>query len=206
MSIYRSNKRLRFLLVSVLVITVVGCLALTALAAETEQGPSSFKKIWMHSWRLLNFLILAYFLVRLLKKPLSSFFQESARVIREQLQGTEQACQEAEQELQEMENRLEALDQEIQKLQDGIGEHGERERDKIIANAKQTAEQMLEKAKLEAAYSVQRAKNQLRVEVIDEAVRIAAESIRKAIESGDQERLVSEYLQDLKQMPSSHIS
>ena len=140
MSIYRSNKRLRFLLVSVLVITVVGCLALTALAAETEQGPSSFKKIWMHSWRLLNFLILAYFLVRLLKKPLSSFFQESARVIREQLQGTEQACQEAEQELQEMENRLEALDQEIQKLQGVIGEHGQRERDKIIANARQTAE------------------------------------------------------------------
>ena len=205
MSIYRSNKRVRFLLVSVLVITVVGCLALTVLAAEAEQGPSSFKKIWMLSWRLLNFLILAYFLVRLLKKPLSSFFQESARVIREQLQGTEQACQEAEQELQEMENRLEALDQEIQKLQGVIGEHGQRERDKIIANARQTAEQMLEKAKLEAAYSAQQAKNQLRLEVIDEAVRMAAESIRKAIASGDQERLVNEYLQDLKQMPSSSV-
>lgn len=201
MSIYRSNKRLRFLLVSVLVITVVGGLALAVFAAETEQGPSSFKKIWMYSWRILNFLILAYFLVRLLKKPLSSFFQKSARVIREQLQGTEQACQQAGQELEEVENRLEALDQEIEKLQGLIGEHGERERDKIIANAKQTAEQMLEKAKLEAAYSAQRAKNQLRVEVIDEAVRIAAESIRKAIESGDQERLVNEYLQDLKQMP-----
>lgn len=202
MSIYRSNKRLRFLLVGVLVITVVGGLALTALAAETEQGPSSFKKIWMLSWRLLNFLILAYLMVRLLKKPLSNFFQESARVIREQLQGTEQACQEAEQELQEMETRLEALDQEIQKLQGVIGEHGQRERDKIIENATQTAEQMLEKAKLEAAFSAQQAKNQLRLEVIDEAVRMAAESIRKAIASGDQERLVNEYLQDLKQMPS----
>lgn len=205
MSIYRSNKRLRFLLVSVLVITVVGCVALTAFAAETEKGPSSFKKIWMHSWRVLNFLILAYLLVRLLKKPLSSFFQESARVIREQLQGTEQSCLEAEQELQEVENRLEALGHEIDKLQGVIGEHGERERDKIIANARQTAEQMLEKAKLEAAYSAQQAKNQLRLEVIDEAVRIAAESIRKAIESSDQERLVKEYLQDLKEMPSSFV-
>ncbi len=203
MSIYRSNKRLRFLVVSVLVITVVGCLALTALAAETEQGVSSFKKIWMHSWRILNFLILAYFLVRLLKKPISNFFQESARVIREQLQGTEQACQEAEQELQEMENRLEALDQEIRKLQGVIGDHGQRERDKIIANARQTAEQMLEKAKIEAAYSAQQAKNQLRLEVIDEAVRMAAESVRKAIESSDQERLVDEYLQNLKQVATT---
>jgi F-type H+-transporting ATPase subunit b len=187
------------------VITVVGCVALTAFAAETEKGPSSFKKIWMHSWRVLNFLILAYLLVRLLKKPLSSFFQESARVIREQLQGTEQSCLEAEQELQEVENRLEALGHEIDKLQGVIGEHGERERDKIIANARQTAAQMLEKAKLEAAYNAQQAKNQLRLEVIDEAVRIAAESIRKAIESSDQERLVKEYLQDLKEMPSSSV-
>jgi F0F1-type ATP synthase membrane subunit b/b' len=62
---------------------------------------------------------------------------------------------------------------------------------------------MLEKAKLEAAYSAQQAKNQLRLEVIDAAVRTAAESIRKVIESRDQERLVNEYLQDLKQMPSS---
>lgn len=205
MSIYRSNKRLRFFLVSVLVITVVGCLALTAFAAETEKGPSTFKKIWMYSWRVLNFLILAYFLVRFLKKPLSSFFQESARVIREQLQGTEQSCLEAEQELQEVENRLEALGQEIEKLQGVIGEHGERERDKIIANGRQTAEQMLEKAKLEAAYSAQQAKNQLRFEVIDSAVKMAAETIQKAIESGDQERLVKEYLQDLKEMPSSSV-
>jgi F-type H+-transporting ATPase subunit b len=196
---------LRFLVVGFLVITVVGCLALTAFAAETEKGPSSFKTIWMNSWRVLNFLILAYLLVRLLKKPLSSFFQESARVIREQLQGTEQSCQEAEQELQEVENRLEVLGQEIEKLQGVIGEHGERERDKIIANARQTAEQMLDKAKLEAAYSAQQAKNQLRFEVIDEAVKMAAESIRKAIESSDQERLVKEYLQDLKEMPSSSV-
>lgn len=205
MSRYRRSKNLRFLLVSVLVITVVGGLALTALAADAGQGVSSFKKIWMHSWRVLNFLILAYFLVRLLRKPLSNFLQESARVIREQLQGTEQACQKAEQELQEAESRLEALDQEIQKLQGVISEHGERERDKLIANARQTAEQMLEKARLEAAYSAQEAKNQLRLEVINGAVRMAAESIRKAIESGDQERLVNEYLRDLKQMPSSSV-
>jgi F0F1-type ATP synthase membrane subunit b/b' len=64
---------------------------------------------------------------------------------------------------------------------------------------------MVEKAKLEAAYSVQQAKSQLRREVIDAAVRIAEESIRKAIDSGDQQRLVEEYLQDLKQVSGSYI-
>ena len=127
-------------------------------------------------------------------------------MIQEQLQGTEQACLDAGQELDAVESRLKSLDEEIQKLQDTIGELGERERDKIIANAKQAAELILEKAKLEAAFSTQQARSQLRREVVDGAVKLAEESIRKAIESGDQERLVNEYLQDLKQMPSSHIS
>jgi len=203
MRIYRSNTRLRFLLVSVLVLTLVGSLALVAFAAENQQETSNFKKTWMTSWRLLNFLILAFFLFKLLKEPIGRFFKESVRVIQEQLQGTEQACLDAGQELDAVESRLKSLDEEIQKLQDTIGELGERERDKIIANAKQAAELILEKAKLEAAFSTQQARSQLRREVVDGAVKLAEESIRKAIESGDQERLVDAYLQDLQQVPSS---
>ena len=159
----------------------------------------NFKKIWMNSWRVLNFLILAFFLVKLLREPLSRFFQESARSIREKLRGTEESYLEAERKLEEVEKRLESLDIETRKLRTAIGELGEKERDKIIANARQTAEHMLEKARLEALYSVEQAKSQLRREVIDEAVKTAEESVRKAINKNDQERLVNEYLHNLKQ-------
>ena len=200
MNIYRDKKRLRFFLVGVLLVTLVGGLALSALAAESQQGTSNFKKIWMTSWRVLNFLILAFFLVKLLKEPLSRFLQESARSIRENLQGTEEAFLLAEGELEEVEKRLESLEEETQKLRTAIGELGEKERDKIIANARQTAEHTLEKARLEAGYSVEQAKSQLRRQVIDEAVRIAEESVRKAITNSDQKRLVDEYLHNLKQV------
>ena len=205
MSIYRSNKRLRFFLLSVLVIALAGGMALSAFAAEAQEGQSGFKAIWMQSWRVLNFLILAYFLVRLLKEPLTRFFQESARGIREHLQGTEEACIEAERQLEEVERRLESLDEEIRELQLFIAEQGDRDRDKIIANAKATAEHMLEKAKLEAGYRVRQARRRLRREVIEEAVRMSEENIRTAIDGGDQQRLIDEYLQDLKQMPKVSI-
>ena len=200
MNIYRDKKRVRFFLVGVLLVTLLGGLALSALAAESQQGTSNFKKIWMTSWRVLNFLILAFFLVKLLKEPLSRFLQESARSIRENLQGTEEAFLQAEGELEEVEKRLESLEEETQKLRTAIGELGEKERDKIIANARQTAEHTLEKARLEAGYSVEQAKSQLRRQVIDEAVRIAEESVRKAITNSDQKRLVDEYLHNLKQV------
>jgi F-type H+-transporting ATPase subunit b len=200
MNTYRGKKRLRFFLVGVLLITLVGGLALTALAAESQQGTGSFKKIWMNSWRVLNFLILVFFLVKLLKEPLSRFFQESARSIRKKLQGTEEAYLQAQRELEEVEKRLASLDAETRKLRTAISEIGEKERDKIIANARQTAEHMLEKARLEAVYSVEQAKSELRRQVIDEAVKKAGDSVRKVINQTDQQRLVKEYLHNLQEV------
>ena len=200
MNVNRGKKRLRFFLVCLLLVTLVGGLALSAVAAEAQEGKSTFKNIWMNSWRVLNFLILAFFLVKLVKEPLSRFFKESARVIREKLQGTEESYLEAGRKLTEVEKQLELLDEEIQKLQQAVGVLGQKERDKIIASAEQTAEHLLEKARLEAAYAVEQAKSQLRREVIDEAVKTAEESVRKAINKTDQERLVNEYLHNLKQV------
>ncbi len=200
MNINRGKKRLRFFVVCLLLVALVGGLALSAVAAEAQEGKSTFKNIWMNSWRVLNFLILAFFLVKLLKEPLSRFLKESARVIREKLQGTEESYLEAERKLEEVEKQLELLDEEIQKLQQAVGLLGQKERDKIIASAEQAAEHLLEKARLEATYSVEQAKSQLRREVIDEAVKTAEESVRKAINKKDQERLVNEYLHNLKQV------
>ena len=202
MNLYPDKKRLRLFLVGLLLITLVGGLALVALAAEGQQGTSNFRKIWMDCWRVINFLILVFFLFKVLKEPLSRFFQESARSIREKLQGTEEAYLLAQRELEEVEKQLESLDAETLKLRTAIGEIGEKERDKIIANARQTAEHMLEKARLEAGYRVEEAKSELRRQVIDEAVRTAEDSVRKLINQADQERLVNEYLHNLKEVVS----
>ena len=202
MNLYRDRKRLRFFLVGLLMITLVGGLALVALAAEGQQGTSNFRKIWMDCWRVINFLILVFLIVKVLKEPLGRFFQESARSIRERLQGTEEGYLLAQRELEEVEKQLENLDAETLKLRTAIGEIGEKERDKIIANARQTAEHMLQKARLEAVYSVEQAKSELRRQVIDEAVKTAEDSVRKLINQTDQERLVNEYLHNLQEVIS----
>lgn len=197
MSITRSKKGFRLLVVGVLLVTLGFGLALSAFAAEQKEGVSRGKQIWMNTWRVLNFLILAFFLVKLLREPLARYFKDAARLIREKLEETEKASVEAEREVEKVERRLKAIDEEISKLEQVIGEQGERERDKIVANARQSADHMLEKARIEAAMMVREARSQLRREVIDLAVTMAEERIRKAIDSDDQERLVNEYLKDL---------
>jgi F-type H+-transporting ATPase subunit b len=203
MRINRGNKKLCFLLVSVLVVVIVGGLALSALAAEEHEGTSSFKKTWMKVWEILNFLILAFLLFKFLKDPVKNFFKERAQIFQQQIEEAEGASVEAESEFKELENRFELLDEEIQQLRHVITEQGERERDKIISDAKQTAEYMLEKAKVEADRVMREAIIKLRREVTNEAVRLAEESIKKEIGKKDHERLVDDYLQNLKQVASS---
>ncbi|MDH3554640.1 MAG: ATP synthase F0 subunit B [Deltaproteobacteria bacterium] len=203
MRINRGNKRLCFLLVSVLVLALVGGLALSAFAAEERQGTSSFKKTWMKIWEVLNFLILAFLVFKLLRDPVKNFFQGRTEMLRQKIAEAEGASIEAERELKEVESRFEMLDEEIQRLQQTITEQGERGRDKIISDAEQTAEYMLEKAKFESEMMMREAKIRLRREVTNEAVRLAEESIKKEIGKKDQERLVDEYLQDLKQVATS---
>lgn len=205
MKIIRGNKRLCFLLVSVLVFALVGGLALNALAAEERKGTSSFKKTWMKVWEVLNFLILAFFVFKLLREPVKNFFQGRTEMFKQKIAEAEGASIEAERELKEVESRFEMLDEEIQRLQQTITGQGERRRDKIISDAEQTAEYMLEKAKIESDMMMREAKNRLRREVTNEAVRLAEESIKKEIGKKDQERLVDEYLQDLQQVPSSSV-
>jgi len=193
------------LLVSVLVFALVGGLALNALAAEERKGTSSFKKTWMKVWEVLNFLILAFFVFKLVREPVKNFFQDRTEMFRQKIAEAEGASIEAERELKEVESRFEMLDEEIQRLQQTITGQGERRRDKIISDAEQTAEYMLEKAKIESDMMMREAKSRLRREVTNEAVRLAEESIKKEIGKKDQERLVDEYLQNLQQMPSSSV-
>jgi F-type H+-transporting ATPase subunit b len=197
MSINRSNKKLYVFIVSVLVVAVVGSLALNAWAAEGHEGAGSFKKTWMKIWEILNFLILAFILFKLLKDPVKNFFRGRADMFREEIENSETASLEAERELKEAESRFETLDEEISRLRQVVIEQGENERQKIISDAKQTAEYMLEKARIESDRMIREAKVKLRREVIDEAVKIAEESVRRAISKKDQQRLIDEYLQNL---------
>jgi F-type H+-transporting ATPase subunit b len=200
MRIRRGKKSLCFFLVGLLVVIMVGGLALSAFAAEDETGTSSFKKKWLKVWEVINFLILAFLVVKLLKQPLMDFFKQRAELIRKQLTEAEEASLRAEQQLEEVEQRFETLEQEIQKLQEALSVLGEREREKIVADARESADHLLTRARLESEIMMREARNQLRREVVETALQLAEEKIRKKITKKDQTRLVDEYLQDIQKV------
>jgi len=194
------KKRLGLLVVSILVIAFLGGVVMTACAAEEHQSGSSFKESWLKIWEVLNFLILAFLVFKLLKEPLNNFFKSHSEQVREQFEGAKEASASAEREMEEMERRYQSLEEEILKLRQAISEIGERERDRIIANARATAEYMLEKARIESDTMLRDAAMQLRREVVEAAISLTEESIRRAIHSADQQRLIDEYLKGLKQV------
>ena len=201
-----NNKRFRLFLVGILVIAFLGGVVMIACAAEEPQSNTSFKESWLKIWEVLNFIILAFIVFKLLKEPLKNYFKSRSEQVREQFEGAKEASLSAEREMEEMESRYQTLEEEIQKLQETISEIGERERDRIIANARETAEQMLEKVRIESDFMLRDAVIQFRREIVDLAVERAEETVRKAINNEDRERLVNDYLKELKEVPSPHIS
>ena len=153
-------------------------------------------------YRCFNFALMVGLLAYFVTKPIRKGLKGRTEEIENKLAEAEAAKEAAEAKHREYSEKLAKATEEIASIAASIRREGEMERDKIIANARATAEQMLEEAKLEAAYRVRQARRQLRREVIEEAVRISEESVRTAIGSRDQQRLIREYLQELKQMPS----
>ncbi|NLV24740.1 MAG: ATPase, partial [Deltaproteobacteria bacterium] len=76
----------------------------------------------------------------------------------------------------------------------------ELERDKIIANARKSAEKIRADAEKMAARDIERAREGLRREASKLAIVLAGELLRKNINSEDQERFVSEYLKNVGEL------
>ena len=70
-------------------------------------------------------------------------------------------------------------------------------KEKIIENAQQTAEQMVEDTKNKSEFKLERAKKSLGIETMDIAVSIARGKIEKEISQEDDESLINQFLSGL---------
>ena len=75
---------------------------------------------------------------------------------------------------------------------------GEKEKQKIIAQAKISAEKMVEDAKSYASFQMDKARKQLSDEMVDIAISMVEERLAKEISKEDNENLISDFLVNLE--------
>jgi F-type H+-transporting ATPase subunit b len=143
---------------------------------------------------VINFTVLAVGLFLLLRKPVKQALNDRIQGIKDQLADLENKKKEAEAELARYNEKFQELDKESEKLIAQYIQQGEDAKAKILKEAEAAAEKLEEQARRNIENEFKKAKQQLREEVLDEALSKAESLIKNKISKNDQERLIDEYL------------
>ena len=150
-------------------------------------------------WHCLNFSLLAFLLVKFLRKPITGALTGRTESIRSAFEELEAKRAEAERNYAEYERKLSNMDAEAERILKNFIDQGQVEKEKIIAQAHDAAERIKAQAEFYVDQELAKAKTELQSEVANMAVKMAEELIRKELNEQDHHRLISEYLERVVQ-------
>jgi len=151
-------------------------------------------------WQIIAFIFLVIFLVRVMKRPMTTFLVKRKEEIKNSLDQAKKKEMEAQRLLGEWEKKIESMNQEITALHQTIQREGETERQKIADRAQEEGERIKKQAQVIAEQEVKKARASLKKEMVDLSVELAEDLLKKAIQPQDQERLVREYIGKMKEI------
>jgi F-type H+-transporting ATPase subunit b len=173
-----------------------------AVAAASEAAAGHGAGIpWADIFKqAVNFAILAGALVYLLKKPIASFLKDRSEQLRASIEDAARAREEAAAKLSAIEARMAGLGGEIAGLNRKMDEESEEEARRIREAAQAEIERVRVQARFAADQEVKKAREELRREAAELATAAAGEIVKKAMTSEDQERLVRENVEKIREI------
>jgi F-type H+-transporting ATPase subunit b len=147
-------------------------------------------------YRFINFALLVIILVLVLRKAaVKDFFSNRAAEIKRRLEELRNEKDASENRYKELERKLRDFEARKQEIIEQYRAEGNAEKEKIIQEARERAEQMLAQADQAIQREVQGAVERLKQEVVEAAAQKAQEIISRDISDSDQERLVNEFIE-----------
>ncbi|OCC15788.1 ATP synthase F0 sector subunit b [Dissulfuribacter thermophilus] len=163
--------------------------------AHGEHHGLTHQQIMNFIWHTLNFALLVVILVKFLKAPIANALKSRTEDIEKAFAELEEKKKEAERKYAEYEKKLSTMDKEAERILSSFIQQGEAEKQKIIEQARQSAERIKAQAELYVQQELQKARHELQREVAEIAVKMAEDIIRKNLNEQDHHRLISEYLE-----------
>jgi F-type H+-transporting ATPase subunit b len=146
-------------------------------------------------WATINFVLFVALLVYALRAPVKDFFRSRTDRLTEALAAGAEARQEAEAARAELDRELRDLPALRARLRADLMSAAEAEKARLLRTAREAVERILADARLVAEQQASVGREELRAEVIDEAVREATAMLRDLLKPEDQQRLVRDFLE-----------
>lgn len=166
--------------------------AAPAWAASEEGGGVSWRMLALH---VLNFGVLLWLLWRYARLPIVDFVAQRSKRIRREIEAADERLRAAEREIEELRARLAHFDREAEELVEATTRQAEIEGARVVERAEATALRIREDAERVANQEIERARQTLRVEAAELATELAAGILSENLTPGDDERLVSEFIE-----------
>ncbi len=163
---------------------------------EHHSDPASIGTLLLPA---INFALFCALIAKFLVGPIREYFRARTKRIRDALASGARARQEADALRAQLTRDLADLPALRERLKAELRTTAEHERDQLLTLAGHTADRLREDARLVAAQELQSAREALRAEVIDEAVREATAIVRATLKPEDQERFVRDFTQQVKE-------
>lgn len=190
----KNRKRLLF---------AVGCFAagsvlLSSVALAAGGGADRSADLLDLLYRWINFTLLVIILVVVLRKvPIKEYFASRIEGIKKEQEDLKTQREAAERKARDLETKLKAFEGERKEILAQYRADGLAEKERILAEARDRAKQILEQAEVTIRYEMQTAKEKLKEEVVALAAQRAEEIIEREMTDRDQDRLVNEFIERL---------
>jgi F-type H+-transporting ATPase subunit b len=145
-------------------------------------------------WPAINFALFVLVLGRALAGPLREFFRARTERLREGLAAGARARAEAAALCDRLAREVAELPARCERVKADLRAAAEAERANLVASAERAAERIRADARLFAAQELDAARQALRTELIEEAIREAAAVVRAALGPEDQRTLVRDFI------------
>jgi len=160
-------------------------------AAENAGGWRSTYDIIL-KW--INFIILAFVLVKFGRVPLMNFLQGKKENLAREIKQIEDEKAGLKGKIMETSKIIDESKIRFGELKERIVRQGEKKKEAIIQTAEDQSKMMLEDAKRRIDTYFMQAKNKFKAELIDRAFDLAMERLPKEITAEDNQKLTAEYL------------
>ncbi len=185
------------LIISALLLTPFLAFAAGSGGHSNEHGPVGIP--WHHILvQVANLGGLLIFLAWVLRKTVSQYFAERRQVYLDLVQKADSAKLQAEQNRRDIASRLQNLEATTQNsLQQAQAEAAELQ-SRIVKEAKELAEKLRAEAERAAKFEVEKAKNELRAEMLAKAVEAARAALKEKVGGPEQKKLQSEFVEKIQ--------
>lgn len=176
-------------------------LPVLALAAESESTAAVEHVPTVVYYQILNVVILVAGLIYFTKDGIVQFFAGRKSTYLEAAQKSAFAREAAEREFVDVQNKLQQLEKNHEQSLQKAHVHAEELRKQIAAEGVDVSRRIREEAHLTAQLEVQRARRDLREQLLTDSVSAARMVLTKDIAAADQQKLQNEFIKNIEVAP-----